>query len=167
MPANARNEVKALLAYAEDEAGGLMNPRFARLRPDMTIDQAIAYLRRQARTRLETIYYAYVLDAGQRPIGVVSFRDLFAKPGDRLIWKVMVHDPITVEDTLDQESVSRLIAQHNLLALPVVDGEGRMKASSPSTTRSTWCRKRPPKTSRKSAACRPSTSPTCRPACSR
>lgn len=124
---SAQNEVKALLAYAEDEAGGLMNPRFARLRPDMTIDQAIAYLRRQARTRLETIYYAYVLDAGQRPIGVVSFRDLFAMPGDRAIWEVMVRDPITVEETADQESVTRLIAQHDLLALPVVDPEGRMK----------------------------------------
>ena len=124
---NQQNEVKALLAYAEDEAGGLMNPRFARLRPEMTIDQAIAYLRRQARTRLETIYYAYVLDAGQRPIGVVSFRDLFAMPGDRPIWEVMVQDPITVEETLDQETVSQLMAQHDLLALPVVDGEGRMK----------------------------------------
>ncbi len=51
LPANAQNEIKALLAYAEDEAGGLMNPRFARPRPDMTIDQAIAYLRRQARTQ--------------------------------------------------------------------------------------------------------------------
>ena len=44
-----RNEVTALLAYAEDEAGGLMNPRYARLRPEMTVDEAISYLRRQAR----------------------------------------------------------------------------------------------------------------------
>src|SRR5262249_55233958 len=44
-----RREVTALLAYAEDRAGGLMNPRFARLRPDMTVDEAISYLRRQAR----------------------------------------------------------------------------------------------------------------------
>ena len=43
-----RREVGALLAYAEDDAGGLMSPRFARLRPDMTVDEAIAYLRRQA-----------------------------------------------------------------------------------------------------------------------
>ena len=43
-----RREVNALLAYKEDAAGGLMNPRFARVRPDMTIDEAISYLRRQA-----------------------------------------------------------------------------------------------------------------------
>ena|SRR5439155_25875160 len=45
---SARREVVALLAYAEDEAGGLMSPRFARLRPHMTVDEAISYLRRQA-----------------------------------------------------------------------------------------------------------------------
>src|SRR6058998_1798545 len=59
-----RREVAALLAYAEDEAGGLMSPRFARLRPDMTADEAIAYLRRQAQ-QVETIHYAYVLYSEQ------------------------------------------------------------------------------------------------------
>src|SRR6185369_2241933 len=61
----ARKDVAALLAYAEDEAGGLMNPQYARLRPEMSVDEAITYLRRQARERLapETIYYLYVLDA--------------------------------------------------------------------------------------------------------
>jgi Mg/Co/Ni transporter MgtE len=55
-------EVRALLAYAEDEAGGLMNPRFVRLRPEMTIDEAILYLRRQALQKDRPIYYNYVLD---------------------------------------------------------------------------------------------------------
>ncbi len=48
-----RREVSALLAYAEDEAGGLMSSRFARVRPDMTVDEAIAYLRRQAVASIE------------------------------------------------------------------------------------------------------------------
>ena len=65
----ARREVAALLAYKEDEAGGLMSPRFARLRPEMTIDEAISYLRRQA-AQVETIYYAYALDDGQHLLGV-------------------------------------------------------------------------------------------------
>src|SRR5207249_3029819 len=55
-----RKEVAALLAYAEDDAGGLMNPRYARLRPDMSVDEAITYLRRQARERLEAIYAPYL-----------------------------------------------------------------------------------------------------------
>src|SRR5689334_3021528 len=122
-----RREVAALLAYAEDAAGGLMSPRFARLRPEMTVDEAIRYLRRQARERLETIYYAYVLDHEQRLCGVVSFRDLFAAPQNTLLADVMHTSVISVEDTLDQESVARIMAQHDLNAIPVVDENGRMK----------------------------------------
>jgi magnesium transporter len=60
-----RREVTALLAYREDRAGGLMSPRFARARPEMSIDEAIAYVRLQADT-VETIYYIYALDQEQR-----------------------------------------------------------------------------------------------------
>src|SRR5271170_334397 len=56
-----RREVTALLAYKEDDAGGLMNPRFARLRPESTVDEAISYLRKEAPT-VDHINYAYVLD---------------------------------------------------------------------------------------------------------
>ncbi|HXG18632.1 MAG TPA: magnesium transporter [Methylomirabilota bacterium] len=123
----ARTEVTALLAYAEDAAGGLMNPRYARVRPEMSVDEAITYLRRQARERVETIYYAYVLDAQQRLLGVVSFRDLFASPGEKKIKDVMRTDVVTVSEQMDQEAVSLLFAQYDLMALPVVDEAGRMK----------------------------------------
>jgi magnesium transporter len=122
-----RKEVIALLAYAEDEAGGLMNPRFARIRPDMTVDEAITYLRRQARDRAETIYYTYVLDEEQRLLGVASFRDLFAAaPGTR-VRDVMRADVVSVSEDMDQEAVSRVFADHDLSAIPVVDAQGRMK----------------------------------------
>src|SRR5438128_2540812 len=78
-----RREVVALLAYEEDEAGGLMNPRYARLRPEMRVDEAISYLRRQTREKLGTVYYVYVLDAEQHLLGVVSFRELLSAPSDR------------------------------------------------------------------------------------
>ena len=122
-----RKEVTALLAYAEDDAGGLMNPRYVRVRPDMTVDEAISYLRKQARERIETLAYAYVADAQQKLLGVVSFRDLFAAQQGKLVRDVMKTDLITVLDTDDQESVSRVFAQHDFVALPVVDTEGRMK----------------------------------------
>ncbi len=122
-----RREVVALLAYAEDEAGGLMNPRFARVRPEMTVDAAISYLRRQTLEYLETIYYIYVLDEQQKLLGVVSFRELFAAAPTKLVRDVMETDIVTVTDDLDQESVSRVFAEHDLLAAPVVDADGRMK----------------------------------------
>jgi len=123
----ARKEVVALLAYAEDDAGGLMSPRFVRVRPDMSVDEAIAYLRRQARERVETIYYVYVLDGAQRLLGVVSFRELFAAHPGQTVRDVMHPDPVRVRADLDQEHVSQVIADHDLAAVPVVDGEGRMQ----------------------------------------
>ncbi len=122
----ARREVRALLAYAEDEAGGVMSPRFARLRPDMTVDEAIAYLRLQGR-QLETIYYAYVLDQEQHLLGVVSFRELFTAPGDAMVADIMEKDVIAVREDTDQEEVARLFSTYDLVAIPVIDDEKRIK----------------------------------------
>jgi magnesium transporter len=122
-----RQEVQALLAYAQDAAGGLMSPRFARLRPDVSVEEAVRYLRRQAREHLEMIYYAYILDQEQRLRGVVSFRDLFTAPGEKLVSDIMNMDVVSVPDTLDQEAVAKVMARYDLNAVPVVDEEGRMK----------------------------------------
>src|SRR5215813_9262241 len=122
-----RREVTALLAYAEDDAGGLMSPRYARLRPDMTVDEAISYLRRQARERLETIYYVYDLDEQQRLLGVVSFRELFAAQPQKTVREIMRTQLVTIREFQDQESVSRVFAQHDLMAIPVVDAENHIK----------------------------------------
>jgi magnesium transporter len=124
-----RREVTVLLAYEEDEAGGLMSSRFARVRADMTVDEAVSYLRKQAvaGVALETIYYIYVLEPDHRLIGIVSFRDLFAAPASRRVRDVMLTDFVSVHEEMDQEDVARLFAEYDLLALPVVDHLGRMK----------------------------------------
>ena len=122
-----RKEVTALLAYKQDAAGGLMNPRYARLRPDMTVDEAIGYLRRQARTNLETLSYLYVIDDQQRLLGVVSFRELFASPPERTVREVMRTDLVTVRDDQDQEEVSKVLTENDLVAIPVLDADGHMK----------------------------------------
>jgi magnesium transporter len=122
-----RHEVAALLAYAEDDAGGLMNPRYARLRPEMSVDEAITYLRRQARERLETIYYVYVLDAEQRLLGVVSFRELFSAPPQKTVRDIMRTDVVTAPEEMDQEALSKLFAETDFLAIPVVDAARHVK----------------------------------------
>jgi magnesium transporter len=127
LDAPTRKEVTALLAYAEDEAGGLMSTRYARLRPQMTADEAISYLRRQAQDKIETIYYAYVLEAEMHLLGVVSFRDLFATDPKRTVADVMETDVVRVSDEMDQETVSRVFAEHDLNVIPVVDKDGKMK----------------------------------------
>jgi magnesium transporter len=122
-----RHEVQALLAYAEDEAGGLMNPRYIRLRPDMSIDEAISYVRRQARARTETVPYAYVLDGEMKLLGIAAFREILVAPPDKRVSDVMRTNVITVREEMDQEELGRLFAIHNRIAIPVLDAEGRMK----------------------------------------
>lgn len=122
-----KREVTALLAYAEDAAGGLMNSRFVRLRPDMTVDEAISYIRIQAKTHVETIYYAYVLDSDQKLKGVVSFRELFsATPGKRVV-DIMHEEVIQIPPDMDQEHIGQLFSQYDLMAVPVVDENGVMQ----------------------------------------
>jgi magnesium transporter len=129
LDSTTRYEVLALLAYAEDVAGGLMNPRYIALKAELSVDEAISYIRRRSREQLEveTIYYIYALDNEQRLIGVASMRDLFrAAPGQK-VQDVMRTQPITVSEQQDQEEIGNLFAQHGLVALPVVDDQGRMK----------------------------------------
>ncbi|HEY1079091.1 MAG TPA: magnesium transporter [Bdellovibrio sp.] len=122
-----KREVTALLAYAEDAAGGLMSSRFVRLRPDMSVDEAISYIRIQAKTHVETIYYAYVLDSEQRLLGVVSFRELFSAAPGKSINEIMHTDILKVPPEMDQEQIGRIFSQQDLMAVPVVDDQGVMK----------------------------------------
>lgn len=122
-----RREVTALLAYSEDEAGGLMSTRYARLRADMTVDEAIIYIRKQARRPIETITYFYVLNHDQVLLGVVGLRDLFLEQGSKLISEIMQKDVIAVYEDTPNEEVSRLFKQQNLIAMPVIDQSGMLK----------------------------------------
>jgi magnesium transporter len=124
---DTKREVIGLLAYAEDDAGGLMTPHFIRLRPDMNVEVAIRYLRAHSKHHEQTIYYCYVVDPNQHLIGVISFRELLlAKPG-QLVGKIMKTDLITVLDTLDQEEVAKIFSEQRFSAIPVVDSENKLK----------------------------------------
>jgi magnesium transporter len=122
-----QEEVRGLLTYGEEEAGGLMNPRFAHVRPEMRSREALAALRQQAKKSLDMPYYIYVLDREQRLLGVVSFRELFMAPTEASVGDLMQAEVISVAEDQDQESVAAVIAQHDFLAVPVVDPAGRIK----------------------------------------
>lgn len=121
-----RAEVAGLLAYAEDAAGGRMNPRFVRLRPRMTLQEATAYTLKRTREQAETIHYLYVLDDEERLQGVVSLRELLTGPPAALVQDVMRRDVLTVQEDADQEELTRLATRHALAAFPVVSRDGRM-----------------------------------------
>jgi magnesium transporter len=126
---STRASVTALMAYAEDEAGGLMNPKYIRLRPDMTAGQALGYFRRQAQDRAghETPAFAYALAADERLLGEVALTDLIAADEETSVTDLMRAPAVTIAEAADQEHVAHLFAEHGLVAAPVVDNEGRMK----------------------------------------
>jgi magnesium transporter len=121
-----RREIIAQLSYREDEAGGLMSPRFVRVRPDMLVAEAIRYIRQQALI-VEQIFYVYVLDSNQRLLGVMSLRQLFVHAAEKRVSDVMEDKVVTIPDEMDQEQVGRVFQQHRFIALPVVDKDGRMQ----------------------------------------
>ena len=126
MDDTTREEAKALLDYREDVAGGLMNPRFARLRPDESIEQAITYLRQQL-SQVELVFYAYVLDEQQRLLGIVSLKDLVRADRDKTVADVMTTKIFRVSDVADEKEIAHLLTAHKIKAIPVVDAQNRMK----------------------------------------
>lgn len=123
MEDRAEQEVRQLLAYPTDSAGGLMTTEVASLPMGLTTDEAIERLR-QLRETYDDLSYVYVVDEAQRLSGVISFRDLvFRRPGSPL-GDVMIPDPVSVTAMTDREEVADLVQRYHLLAIPVVDEDG-------------------------------------------
>lgn len=119
------SDVKALLAYPDDSAGGLMTPEFVTLPVNLTAQEAIERLREMAE-EAETIYYCYIVDDEQRLVGVISLRDLIVAPPQQKVEEFMVRDVIAVPPDASQRETAQLISRYNLLAIPVVDADRRL-----------------------------------------
>lgn len=118
-------EVRRLLAFPRDSAGGLMTTEVASLPVGLTAGEAIEALRRM-HEQLDDLSYVYVVDDGDHLQGVVSFRELvFARPATGLD-QALVPNPVRVKTDADREEVSDLIQRYNLFAIPVVDDEDRL-----------------------------------------
>ncbi len=126
LPRADAEEVRELLSYPEQTAGRLMTDKFAVVSPDTTAAQTLDYLRRNADV-LETVNIVYVLNGGERLVGVSSLRDVLVAPLNRPIREFMITDLIAVSPETDQQEVARLISRYDLLAVPVVDAAGRMQ----------------------------------------
>lgn len=121
-----RAELRTLLTFDPDSAGGVMNTEVVILSQDMTADQAVSRIRDEVEDK-EIPYYAYLVDDRDRLTGVVSLRDLLlAKRGKLLKDLVKSQNLITVNYSVDKEEVARLIAHYNFLAVPVVDFGNRL-----------------------------------------
>ncbi len=121
----ARNQMQFLLRFDQDDAAGLMTPRYLAIRRNVTVGQAFAFIRTNA-TDVETIYYIYVVDDLKRLQGVVSLRDLLFNDDAARLEEIMVTKVVSVQEDMDQEEVAKLLESYDLIALPVVDGYNRL-----------------------------------------
>ncbi len=117
-------ELESLIRWPPDVAGGRMTPAFVSVPPDRRADETVAGLRRVA-AEAETISYVYVVTEEGRLCGVLSLRNLVLSPPDSAVGDLMDTDVVAVSPGTDQEEAARLLTEHDLVALPVVEN-GRM-----------------------------------------
>jgi CBS domain-containing protein len=126
MEKDEADEVQELMEYDEDTAGGIMTTEFVAVPATLTAAQTIDRLR-DLEPNAETIYYVYVTDPDDRLVGVLSLRDLIVSKPDVVISKFMFDEPVAVRTGASKEEVTEVVARYNLLAVPVVDEEGRLE----------------------------------------
>jgi magnesium transporter len=127
LPEDRRTELRQLQLYPEHSAGRVMTTDFVALDAKMTAQEAIDHVRaRGGSGDGESILYLYVVDDDGRLRGVVPIRRLVTSAGDRRVAELMIANPVCVRADTDQEEAAAVVARYNLLALPVVDAEGRM-----------------------------------------
>jgi magnesium transporter len=114
------------MTYDEETAGGIMTTEFVAVPASLTAAQTIDRLR-DLEPDAETIYYVYVTDSDERLVGVLSLRDLIVAKPNVLISTVMFDEPVAVRTDASQEEVTEVVARYNLLAVPVVDADGRLE----------------------------------------
>lgn len=119
-----RQDVRELLNYDEDTAGGLMTTEFISIRAKNTVRQTLEYL--QKCSDAETTYYLYVTDRTNTLKGVVSLRDIVSSSFETNMLQITNPNVISVRYDEDQEAVARLFEKYGFVMMPVVDEEQRM-----------------------------------------
>ena len=120
-----RAELLQAETYPPSTAGRAMTTRFLALQETMTAAQAIDYVRATG-DDTDMIMYLYVVDGEQHLRGVIPIRRLVTAAPARLCGELMIERPVSVNARVDQEEAARLVTRYNLLALPVVDDDGRI-----------------------------------------
>lgn len=120
-----RNLINQYLRYPENSAGSIMTAEFVDLKKYMSVKESFARIRRIGEDK-ETIYVCFVISADRKLEGIVTVKDLLLADDEVIIEDLMNRDVIFASTTEDQESVSEKFSDYDLMALPVVDKEGRL-----------------------------------------
>ena len=128
MKMEEKAEVEELLEFPSETAGRIMTPNVLAMDEDLTIANAISEMQKRLEEP-ENSFYLYVVDDRNHLVGVSSLRQLlirFLRTPDTRLKELMTTDVISVRADTDQEEVARLVADYNLLAIPVVDHENKL-----------------------------------------
>jgi magnesium transporter len=127
IPLEARRETERLLAYEQDSAGGIMTTEFVSIAEELSVEAALDLVRIAARSgRKEALYTVYAVDRSGRLRGVMSLRELLAAPEGSKVADLAWAEIMTVPPTADREEVARMTSDYDLVAVPVVDVDGRL-----------------------------------------
>lgn len=125
LPEGYQAKIRGLMTYPENTAGGLATVNYVAARQSWTAEEALTHLRKVGR-EAELVAYVYVLDPLGRLVGVTSLRDLILAPPKAVLAEIMNTNNISVPTDMDQEEVARVVSRYDLVALPVVNADGRM-----------------------------------------
>lgn len=119
------NEIKALLHYEEDTAGGIMTTEYLSLKSTTPVKEALMHVKEQA-PNAETIYVIFAVNEDDQLVGVLSLRDLITAENDAYIEDVMSERVISVDVATDQEDVAQTMRDYDFIAVPVIDYQNHL-----------------------------------------
>lgn len=119
-------DIVDLLNYDEDSAGGLMATELISVNENLTVNACIDEIRRQAED-VDEIFFVYVVDDQQLLKGTLPLKKLLLANGSSKIKNICKGEIISVRTDMESEEVAQIMDKYDLIALPVVDGIGRLK----------------------------------------
>lgn len=127
LPDKFSAEVRELLTYNEDTAGGIMTPIVMTVNIDMTVEEVLSSIRIQAQEDNMELYYVYVVDKQNHLLGVVSLRKLLTSPISQTVEDIMITDIVKLHVDDFQDYIADIFMKYQHNALPVVDLYNRLK----------------------------------------
>jgi magnesium transporter len=125
IPDEISDDVKKLLLYDEDTAGGIMAREYVSVKSNNTVNQTIKAIRK-VRKKMKTIHTIWVTDDNQKLLGSVSLTDLVLAKGKTLMSKIVNKEIKYVYTDMDQEEVAIFFRKYDLVTLPVVNSSQRL-----------------------------------------
>jgi len=120
-----RFRLEAVLSYPEDTAGGLMNIDTVTVRPNVTIDVVLRYMRLRGQLPQMTDHL-YVVNRNDQFLGLLSLADIITKDPSQMVGQVMAHDFEPIPANMSAKEVAELFEKRDLITAPVVDDDGKL-----------------------------------------